>query len=409
MTMTLICGINPVFEALQAGTRQFDRLVIAKGVRNRRVSELIARAGQLGVPLRFEVRETMDRLSDGVPHQGVIAVASAKALVGLEDLLEQVREPGLLVVLDGVEDPRNLGAILRSVDAAGADGVLLPERHSAGLSETVARTSAGGLEHVRLARIGNVSQAIERLKERGFWVVGLDATGGQRWDEVDLRRPVALVLGGEGRGIRRLVRERCDQIATIPLFGHVSSLNVAVAAAVALFEAVRQRGSVPSVVKPIPQRAASAPRVIGPDGEIEAPPVEAAEEEQGPGPLYHDEPGWSAGPTLIEPRRKQKLRRGGPGRDRPQRAERSPAPQAGAPPAGEAPRSSDATRGGEGRRRKRRRRRGPGGPAETASPGQAAPRPAAAPAPAGSSPEAGNRIDPRRRGRRRRRARPQPQ
>src|SRR5688500_16716536 len=150
--MNLICGINPVLEALTAGTRAFDRLLVVKGLRNRRVSDAIGRASQLGVPLRFETREALDRLAAGVPHQGVIAVVSPKPVMGLSDLLAVARDPALLVVLDGIEDPRNLGAIVRTVEASGADGVLLPERHSAGLSDTVSRSSAGALAHVKVAR-----------------------------------------------------------------------------------------------------------------------------------------------------------------------------------------------------------------------------------------------------------------
>src|SRR6185503_3319547 len=164
------------------------------------------------------------------------------------------------------EDPRNLGAILRTSEAAGVDGVLLPERHSAGLSDTVARASAGGLEHVRVARIGNVVQALETLKSKGFWIVGFDGGATERWDTVDYRRPIALVLGGEGRGIRRLVREHCDNLLGIPLFGHVASLNVSVAAGIALYEAIRQRGAIPSHVRPIPPRAAAATRHIAGPG-----------------------------------------------------------------------------------------------------------------------------------------------
>jgi 23S rRNA (guanosine2251-2'-O)-methyltransferase len=260
--MNLICGINPVLEALQAGTRQFDRLLVVKGLRNRRVSDAITRASELGVPLRFETREALDRMASGVPHQGIIAVVSPKPVLGVHELLAGARDPALVVVLDGVEDPRNLGAILRTVEAAGADGVLLPDRHSAGLSETVARASAGALEHVKVARIGNVSQALELLKERGLWVIGLDANGGERWDKVDFKKPVALVLGGEGRGIRRLVREHCDQLVALPLFGHVTSLNVSVAAGAVLYEVIRQRGTVPSHVRPIPPSARPAPNHI---------------------------------------------------------------------------------------------------------------------------------------------------
>jgi 23S rRNA (guanosine2251-2'-O)-methyltransferase len=233
--MNLICGINPVLEALGAGTRHFDRLLVVKGLRNKRISDAISRAGHLGIPLRFEARETLDRMAAGVPHQGLIAVVSAKPVTTVDKVLEEARTPALVVVLDGVEDPRNLGAILRTVEASGADGVLLPDRHSAGLSETVSRASAGGLEHVKVASIGNVVQAIEGLKKRGFWIVGFDASGTERWDAIDYRRPIALVLGGEGRGIRRLVREHCDHLVSIPLFGHVGSLNVSVAAGCLLY------------------------------------------------------------------------------------------------------------------------------------------------------------------------------
>ena len=269
--MNLICGINPVMEALAAGSRHFDRLLVVKGMRNQRVSEAIARASQLGIPLRFEPRETLDRMAGGIPHQGLDRGGLRQAGGHPREAAGRgARTPALLVVLDGVEDPRNLGAILRTVDAAGADGVLLPDRHSAGLSETVSRASAGGLEHVKVARIGNVSQAIDELKARGVWVVGFDASGTERWDAVDYRRPIALVLGGEGRGIRRLVRERCDHLVSLPLFGHVGSLNVSVAAGIALYEVMRQRGAVPSHVRPIPARAAAgAGHVVGP-GEDDA-------------------------------------------------------------------------------------------------------------------------------------------
>jgi 23S rRNA (guanosine2251-2'-O)-methyltransferase len=313
--MNLICGINPVLEALGAGTRHFDRLLVVKGLRNRRISEAVSRAGHLGIPLRFEARETLDRMAGGVPHQGLIAVVSAKPVTTVEKLLAEARTPALVVVLDGVEDPRNLGAILRTVEAAGADGVLLPDRHSAGLSETVNRASAGGLEHVRVASIGNVVQSIEELKKRGLWVVGFDAAGTERWDAVDYRRPIALVLGGEGRGIRRLVREHCDHLVSIPLFGHVGSLNVSVAAAVALYEVVRQRGAVPSHVRPIPARAPAGARVVGPgaeDAETDPGLVERQVEEEEdfeedesqaePIGLGEDEdrPAW-AGPTVLKP------------------------------------------------------------------------------------------------------------
>ena len=199
-------GVSSIYlkpmEALAAGTRHFDRLLVAKGLRSRRLSEAIRRATHLGIPLRFEMRETLDRMAGGVPHQGVIAIVSEKPVLSLEALLADVHDPALLVVLDCVEDPRNLGAVLRTAEAAGADGVLLPERHSAGLSETVARASAGALEHVRVARVGNLVQALEQLKQRGVWVIGFDAAGTERWDAVDLARLQERTGGKSPRAVR---------------------------------------------------------------------------------------------------------------------------------------------------------------------------------------------------------------
>jgi len=401
--MDLICGINPVLEALAAGTRHFDRLLIVKGLRNQRVSEAIARASQQGIPLRFEPRETLDRMAGGLSHQGIMAVVSAKPVIDMETLLAEAREPALVVVLDGVEDPRNLGAIVRTAEAAGADGVLLPERHSAGLSETVSRASAGGLEHVKVARIGNVAQALETLKARGIWVVGFDAAGRERWDAVDYRRPVALVLGGEGRGMRRLVRERCDHLVSLPLFGHVASLNVSVAAGIALYEVIRQRGSVPSHVRPIPVHPAHAGRIVGPGPEDseedpghsrargERPDGEGAADEG-------DEPGEEPGPRFIRVHEEEAAWAGPP-----QILKAAPARSVHTgPPHGPRGRA----KGGPAHRRRHRRGhrdhppQGPPSqappPAQVVAPAADGPSTAPAGAPAGPRPR-------RRRGRRRRR------
>jgi len=434
--MNLICGINPVLEALAAGTRHFDRLLIVKGLRSRRLSDAIRRATHLGIPLRFEMRETLDRMAGGVPHQGIIAVVSEKPVLSLESLLDAAHPPALVVVLDGVEDPRNLGAILRTAEAAGADGVVLPERHSAGLSETVARASAGALEHVQVARVGNLVQALGTLKARGVWVVGFDAAGTERWDAVDLARPVALVLGGEGRGIRRLVREHCDHLVSIPHFGHVGSLNVSVAAGIALYEAVRQRRAVPSVVRPIPARPAPAPRIIGPapdDAETDPgarplPPVDVDAHDhevdlehggdQPPLPVTHVDPhddvAWGQGPTVLKAvgfgrvrrpngrRGKGRRRQGGGG---PPLRDRPPGPPPGA--AGAQPAPPPAARR-KGRRRRHGRREGgdpgglprpqPGGPGDPPSPepspGEAPPVP---PGGQGERPDGGRRRRHRRR------------
>jgi len=404
--MQLICGINPVLEALGAGTRHFDRLLVVKGVRNRRVSEVIARASQRGIPLRFEARETLDRMSGGLPHQGVIAVVSAKGVVALEALLAEARDPAFVAVLDGVEDPRNLGAVLRTIECAGADGVVIPERHSAGLSEAAARSSAGAIEHVKVARVGNLAQAIDAMKARGLWVVGFDADGRERWDAVDLKRPIAIVLGGEGRGIRRLIREKCDHLVSLPLFGHVTSLNVSVAAGIALYEVVRQRGIVPTHVRPIPMRKAHVPEpIVGPapqDAEDdpgavaarlaalrgEHEPANDDVEEPARFVDIHEEAAWSGGgvPTLL--RRERDHDRDGRGRKRRRRDRgQRPASEQAASPLAEADGGPRRAEGG-GRRRRRHRR---GHHGEQAG-GQGAPPTAErnGPAPEGGAPDPGS-------------------
>ena len=275
--MPIVCGIHPVLEALNAGSRTIERVVVTKGVRNKRILEVIRRASERGVPLRFEPREALDRTANGERHQGVLAMVAEKGLMSLEELQRSARTPALMMLLDGVEDPRNLGAILRSVEAAGADGVILPDRHTASLSDAASRTAAGALESVKIARIGNVVQALEQLKAKGFWIVGFDGAGKERWDTVDYKRNVVLVLGGEGKGIRRLVKEHCDHVVSLPVFGQVSSLNVSVAAGVALYEAVRQRGAVPSLARPIPPRALVAKKPVV----VIGPPPEDREEDPG--------------------------------------------------------------------------------------------------------------------------------
>jgi len=434
--MDLICGINPVLEALAAGTRHFDRLLIVKGLRNSRVSEAIARASQQGIPLRFEARETLDRMAGGLSHQGIMAVVSAKPVIDMETLLAGARDPALVVVLDGVEDPRNLGAILRTAEAAGADGVLLPERHSAGLSETVSRASAGGLEHVKVARIGNVAQALEELKTRGIWVVGFDATGRERWDAVDYRRPVAMVLGGEGRGMRRLVRERCDHLVSLPLFGHVASLNVSVAAGIALYEVIRQRGSVPSVVRAIPSRPAhDSGRIVGPGPEdseadpgshghaADAESQETEENAEEPSPrfinVHEEEAAWAGAPQILKsssfrsfhtgPPHGPKGGRGrrfrkGPRRHQGEPRPPAPPPQQPASPAAGPPAGPEGATAGPARRRRRRRGRHDHPP--QGAPMPPTPSPAAdSQQPAAQTPPGGGPAGPRRHRRRGRRGR----
>lgn len=227
-------------EALASG-RALERVVVAHGRHGERIEEIIALARSRGVPVRFENREQLDRLAESAHHQGVVALAAAKGALALEELLARTRRPGLIVLLDGVEDPRNLGAIVRTALAAGAAGIVIPERRAAGLTDTVAQTAAGALEHLPVARVKNVARAMEELKAANFWLVGLDERATAPYTGIDYTASVALVLGGEGKGLHELTRKQCDWLVSIPTVGPVRSLNVSVAAGVVLFEVVRQR------------------------------------------------------------------------------------------------------------------------------------------------------------------------
>jgi 23S rRNA (guanosine2251-2'-O)-methyltransferase len=238
--LSKLLGIHSIREALEAG-RAIERIVVARGRGGERVEELVRLARSRNVPVRFEDREAITRLAGTDQHQGIIALAGAKAASTLEDLIADQNPTALLVLLDGIEDPHNLGAILRSALAAGATGVLIPERRAAGLTETVARASAGALEHLPVARVTNLARAMEEMKEAGYWLVGLDERAPQDYTQVDMTGRVALVMGGEGKGLHELTRKRCDFLVSIPTTGPVRSLNVSVAAGVVLFEAVRQR------------------------------------------------------------------------------------------------------------------------------------------------------------------------
>ena len=236
----LIYGINAVTEALKAG-----RVVSMRAGRRKdqRLLQLLTLAEQLSVPIRRVGDEELDRESGGSSHQGVIAEVSERKVYELHDLIESAQQtpPALIVVLDGIEDPHNFGAILRACDAVGSHGVVRQTRHAAPLSGAAGKASAGALAHVKIADVVNVARAVEDLKDAGIWTVGLAGDAPKRYDQVDFSLPTALVLGAEGAGLRRLVRERCDLVAAIPMKGHVDSLNVSVAAGVVLFEALRQR------------------------------------------------------------------------------------------------------------------------------------------------------------------------
>jgi len=222
-----------VREALRAG-RPLDRILVARGAGGPKLQEIIDAARERGIAVRFEPREALDRASNNATHQGVVAFGAAQRYSGLEQVL--ARGAQLLVVLDGVEDPHNLGAIIRSAHAAGAAAVLIPERRAAGLTETVAKAAAGALEHLPVVRIGNVSQTLEELKRRAFWIYGLDERARDLYSETDYARPTAFVLGAEGQGLHQLVKQHCDALVRIPMAGAIASLNVSVAAGIVLFE-----------------------------------------------------------------------------------------------------------------------------------------------------------------------------
>ena len=238
----LIYGINPVIEALRAGRVTSIRVSGRGGARIREILQLAVRQG---IPVRRVDDAALDRDAEGGAHQGAIAEVRSAQSYTVMDLVREASGPPLVVVLDSIVDPHNVGAILRTVDAAGADGVVRQSRHAARLEGAAAKASAGAVAHVRIAEVVNIARAVDELKTLGVWSVGLAADAQQRYDQVDLTGPTALVLGAEGAGLRRLVRERCDLLASIPMLGHVASLNVSVAAGIVLFEAIRQRRARP--------------------------------------------------------------------------------------------------------------------------------------------------------------------
>ena len=236
----IIYGINPVLEAIRAG-RVRELRVGERG--DARLAELVALARERGVRARRVPPDTLDRDAHHGVHQGVVAEIDAPPNYSIAELVSGAVGPALLMVLDGIEDPHNLGAILRTADAAGVHGVVRQSRRSAALDGAAAKASAGAVAHIRIAEVVNIARAIEELKESGVWTVGLAGEASTPYTAIDFTVPTAIVLGAEGPGLRRLVREKCDYLAVIPMQGHVGSLNVSVAAGITLFEAVRQRTS----------------------------------------------------------------------------------------------------------------------------------------------------------------------
>jgi 23S rRNA (guanosine2251-2'-O)-methyltransferase len=240
--MNFIYGINAVAEALKARGRAFAWVGVNKERHDLRLQRVVEECRRQGVAVRFVPRSELDRMAGNNAHQGVVAVTSGKQYNDLDDVIAAKRgQYSLLVVLDGIEDPHNLGAVLRTADAAGADGVVIPERRAVGVTATVTKASAGASEHLPIAKVTNIARTLEELKEKNIWTVGLDERGPKAYDAMDYNMDCGIVLGAEGKGLHELVRKKCDFLVSIPVLGKVSSLNVSVAAGVMLYEIVRQR------------------------------------------------------------------------------------------------------------------------------------------------------------------------
>lgn len=241
--MDVLYGVHPVAEALKAGRRRFDHVLVASERHDERLARLVSDCRQAGVRVRQEAREHLTHMAGTAAHQGVVAVVRPKEVLTIEDLFEAPdgARARLLLALDGVEDPQNLGALLRVADGAGVDGVIVTDRRSAPLSPVAVKASAGAVEHLRIARVVNLVRALEELKQQNIWVIGLDERGETDYDRFDLTGNCVLVLGREGAGLHDLVRRTCDHLLRIPMAGGVSSLNVSTAGAVVLYEAARQR------------------------------------------------------------------------------------------------------------------------------------------------------------------------
>ena len=255
--MDVLYGMHAVEEALRARSRSLDHLEVARERHDQRLQTVIDLAREEGVSLRFVPREQLDRLARTKSHQGIVAVVAGKNYSELDEVLAHKKgEHSFVVVLDGIEDPHNLGALIRTADGAGVDGVVIPERRAAAVNATVVKVSAGASEHVNIARVVNLARALEEMKERNMWIVGLDERGDRSYDQLDYQMDCAIVLGAEGHGLHDLVRKKCDYLVSIPMAGKVPSLNVSVAGAIVMYEVARQRralGAAASVERPAKQ------------------------------------------------------------------------------------------------------------------------------------------------------------
>lgn len=244
--MRTLIGIHAVAAAVLSARGSgpgLERVIVAQGARNSRLKAVIDDCRQAGIPVRFEPKAALRRVAGTDGHQNIIAISSADPYRSIDEVLENASDQSMVVVLDSVQDPHNLGAIIRSADGAGATAVVIPERRSASLTEAAVKAASGALESVPVVRVKNLGRALDQLKQSDFWIYGFDAASTANYDAIEYADRCALVMGGESRGLREKVSERCDFLVSIPLAGAVSSLNVSVAAGIALFEVGRQRRS----------------------------------------------------------------------------------------------------------------------------------------------------------------------
>ncbi len=238
-----IYGRNPVIEALESG-HEIDKVFLQDGITHSQISKITALSKEKRIPYQFVAKRKLDELSNGGNHQGVVALAAAHKYSSVEDILALAREKGeapFILIAEGLSDPHNLGSIIRTANAAGMHGIIIPKNRSVGLNGTVAKVSAGAIEHMLVAKVSNIAQTIEKLKKEGVWVAGTDLSASEYHYNSDLKGALAIVIGSEGEGISRLVREKCDFLVKIPMIGEIESLNASVAAGVLIYEAVRQR------------------------------------------------------------------------------------------------------------------------------------------------------------------------
>ena len=239
-----VIGKNPIIEILKSD-RSVNKIYIADGMQKSVVQNITSLAKERGVVISYVPRKKLDQMADSSNHQGVVAEIAAYDYYELDELLNVINKKSdlpFVLMLDGIEDPHNLGSILRTADVVGVDGVIIPKRRASGLTSTVAKTSAGAIEYVPVSRVTNLAQTIEILKEKGYWIVGTDAKAKEKYTDVDYKMPICLVIGSEGKGVSRIVKDKCDFFVNMPMKGHVNSLNASVASAIMMYEVYRQRG-----------------------------------------------------------------------------------------------------------------------------------------------------------------------